>query len=67
MSCLIVLPDMSITARIDERPRSAIGWVEHGEAFADSIDGQMERLGALAAPWTNTIQPTTAGTCWRSA
>ena len=21
-------------------------WVEHGEAFADSIDGQMERLGA---------------------
>ena len=49
MSCLIVLPDLSITARIDERPRSAIGWVEHGEAFADSIDGQMGRLGALAA------------------
>jgi ribosomal protein S18 acetylase RimI-like enzyme len=24
-------------------------WVQHGEAFADSIDGQMERLGALAA------------------
>ena len=49
MWCLIVLPDLSITARTDERPRSAIGWADHGEAFADSIDGQMERLGALAA------------------